>query len=119
MPGLLVHIGAILNCPHPVGAVTANTSGVPRVWVNKGAQPVLTVKDLHAVAGCTVQVAGNPHPCVSVRLDPATRVFVNGTPGVIGPPAAILTPAALCYSADQLPQGPPNSSPIQKNVVAT
>ena len=113
MPGLLVHIGAILNCPHPVGVVTANTTGVPRVWVNKGAQPVLTTKDLHAVAGCTVQVAGNPHPCVTVRLEPATRVFVNGTPG------AILTPAALCYSADQLPQGPPNSSPIQKKVVAT
>jgi hypothetical protein len=117
MPGFLVHIGAIINCTHPPGTVTVNTTGVPRVWVNKGAQQVLAIKDLHTVAGCMFQIpvgAGTkPQPCVTVRLEPATRVFVNGEP------AAILTPAAICYSAEQIPQGPPNSSPIQKQVVAT
>jgi hypothetical protein len=114
MPGLLVHVGAIINCFHPPGTVTANTTGPPRVLVNKGVQQVLTTKELHKVAGCPFQVPGTPklQPCVTVRLEPATRVFVNGEPAVI------LTPAAMCYSVEQIPQGPPNSSPIQTRVIA-
>jgi hypothetical protein len=113
MPGLLVHKGAITTCPHPAGVVNANPSAPPRVFVN-GVQPVLTIKDLHTVVGCLFQVPGPKlQPCVSVRLEPATRVLVSGAPAVI------LTPAAMCFSVEQAPQGPPNSSPIQKRVIAT
>ena len=116
MPGFLIHRGAIITCPHPGGVVNANPMGPPRVLVN-GVQPVLTTKDLHTVAGCPFQipfgVGTKPQPCVTVRLEPATRVLVNGSPAVI------LTPAAMCFSAEQAPQGPPNSSPIQKRVIAT
>lgn len=117
MPGFLVHIGAITNCTH-AGPVTANPSGTPRVFVN-AAQPVLTITDLHKVAGCPFQAPAptpsgtKPQPCVLVRVEPATRVFINGQP------AAILTPAAICQSIEQIPQGPPNSSAIQKRVIAT
>lgn len=120
MPGFLVHRDAIINCTH-AGTVTAPSPSPPRVFVNF-AQPVLTIKELHTVAGCPFQVPAptpsgtKPQPCITVRLEPATRVFVNGIP------AAILTPAAICQIAGQIPQIPPNapnSSPIQKRVVAT
>ena len=115
MPGFLVHVGAIINCPH-TGTVTAPPPSPPRVFVN-GVQAVLTIKELHAVAGCPFQipvgVGTKPQPCVTVRVEPATRVFVNGVP------AAILTPAAICQSAEQILQDQPNSSPIQKRVLAT
>jgi len=117
MPGLLVHTGAILTCPHALGAVTANPTSQPRVFVNL-VQPVLTISDIHKVAGCPFQIIVGPatklQPCVIVRLLPAARVFINGKP------AALYTPAtAICQSIEQIPQGPPNASPIQKRVLAT
>jgi hypothetical protein len=118
MPGVLVHVGAIINCSHPPGTVTANPTQPPRVFVNF-TQAVLTINDIHKVAGCPFQVPAptpsgtKPQPCVTVRVQPATRVFVNGAA------AAIFTPDTLCYSVEQIPQGPPNSSPIQKRAIAT
>ena len=115
MPGSLLHVGAIISCPH-TGTVTAPPPSPPRVFVN-GVQAVLTIKELYTVASCPFQIpvgaATKPQPCVTVRVESAARVFVNGVP------AAILTPAAICQSAEQFPQGPPNSSPIQKRVQAT
>lgn len=115
MPGLLIHQGALIQCPHQ-GAVTAPPPAPPRVFVN-GAQAVFSVKEIHTVAGCTFQVpvpAGTkPQPCVKVLLEAATRVFISGSPAVI------LTPTAICQSVEQIPQGPPNSSPIQTRVIAT
>jgi hypothetical protein len=117
MPGFLVHIGALTNCPH-AGAVTAPPPAPPRVFVNVG-QAVLTMANPLTVAGCPFQVPAptpsgtKPQPCVTVRVQPATRVFINGQP------AALLTPQTLCYSVEQLPQGPPNSAATQKRVIAT
>jgi hypothetical protein len=115
MPGLLVHVGAITNCLH-AGAVTASPSPSTRVFIN-GAQAVLTIADLHTVAGCPFQIpvglGTKPQPCVLVKLEAATKVLINGTP------VAILTPIAIGQSAEQIPQGPPNSSAIQKRVIAT
>jgi hypothetical protein len=101
----------LVTCPHQ-GAITVVPSS-PRVFVN-GAQAVLGALDIPMVAGCIFTLPGpKPSPCVTVKLETATRVLVNGQP------AAILTPLALCQSAEQAPQGPPNSSPIQKRVIAT
>lgn len=114
MPGPLVHVGALLTCPHQ-GAITVVPSG-PRVFVNS-TQAVLGALDIPTVAGCVFQIpvpgGTKPQPCVTVKLETATRVLVNGQP------AAILTPLAICQSAEQAPQGPPNSSPIQTRVIAT
>jgi len=115
MPGPLVHIGAITTCLHG-GAVAGSPPAPPRVFVNL-TQPVLTVANVLTVAGCLFQVPApsgtKPQPCVTIRVQPATRVLVNGQP------AAILTPATLGYSVEQIPQGPPNSAAIQKRVLAT
>ena len=115
MPGPLIHLGALVACPH-AGAVQPAVTTPARVFVN-GAQQVLALPDLHAVVGCPFQVPAGPttkpQPCVQVRLDTAQRVFVNGSP------ALILTPAAMCFSIEQIAQGPPNSSPVQQRVFAT
>lgn len=115
MPGLLIHQGALIQCPHQ-GVIAAPPPAPPRVFVN-GGQAVVSVKEIHTVAGCIFQVPAGPttkpQPCVKVLLESATRVLVNGFPAVI------LTPTALCQSVEQIPQGPPNSSPIQTRVIAT
>jgi hypothetical protein len=112
MPGLLVHLGGIITCPHQA-PVKPNPVAPPRVFVN-GVQPVYSMADLHTVIGCLFQVPGpKPQPCVLVSLQPSARVKIMGVP------AAMLTPLTLCKSVEQTPQGPPNSAPNQKRVVAT
>jgi hypothetical protein len=112
MPGLLIHKGALIACPH-FGSIQVVPPAPPRVFVNFS-QPVLSVANVPTVVGCSFTVPGpKPQPCVRVQVTPATRVFVGGRP------AAILTPQVLCLSAEQAPQGPPNSAAIQRRVIAT
>jgi hypothetical protein len=112
MPGLLLHVGAITNCVHQTGVVTATPLQPPRVFLN-GTLPALGAADPQVVAGCAFTVGSKPQPCVIVRTEVAARVKVNGQP------AAILTPLAMCYSVDQIAQGPPNALATQTRVVAT
>ncbi len=115
MPGLLLHVGAITTCVHQA-PVPPKPPATPRVFVN-GAMPVLSILDLMIPAGCPFTVpagpAPKPQPCVRVQVEPAARVMV------MGQPAAILTPTAMCFSVEQIPQGPPNSLATQKRVIAT
>jgi len=53
-----------------------------------------------------------PQPCVTVKMIPSTKVLVNNQP------VALLTPATLCQSVEQIPQGPPNAGAIQTRVLA-
>ena len=108
MPGPLLHVGALLTCTHsaPIASPTTNT----RVLVS--GRPVLTVADIVTVGGCPFMVGTKPQPCVLVKTFPSAKVLVNGQPAVI------LTPTTLCQSAEQIPQGPPNSSAIQTRAVA-
>jgi hypothetical protein len=115
MPGPLVHANAVIQCFH--GApVQVPPPTPPRVFVN-AVQAVFSVTQMHAVVGCPFQIptpgVPKPQPCVKVLIEPAKRVFVNGAP------ALILTPAAICQSAEQIPQGAPNASPTQIRVIAT
>jgi hypothetical protein len=82
------------------------------VFVN-GGQPVLSVADLHKVGGCLYTVGTKPQPCMMVKVEPAQRVRVNSVA------AALLTPTAVCLSAEQAPQGMPVSTPTQKRVIAS
>jgi hypothetical protein len=109
MPGPILHVGALITCPHQ-GAVASPPTNT-RVFV--GGSLALTALDIVTVAGCvfTVPVA-KPQPCVTVKMIPSTKVLINGQA------AAILTPATLCFSAEQIPQGPPNSSATQTRVIA-
>jgi hypothetical protein len=113
MPGLLLHVGGITNCFHVSGVVVANPKKPPRVFVNGGV-PVLSIDDLHSVGGCLYTLPGpKPQPCMTVKVEPAVRVRVNNVA------AALLTPAAVCLSAEKAPQGMPVSTPTQKRVIAT
>jgi hypothetical protein len=110
MPGPVLHVGAVLTCPH-VGQVTAISANA-RVLV--AAQPAVTVTDTFPIAGCPFNVSGKPQPCVRVQwLVPAARVKVMGQP--------VLTQLStgLCLSPEQAPQGPPIVMVVQPRVLAT
>jgi hypothetical protein len=99
MPGYLFHVGASALCPH--GGQVSTTSSNTRV--KAGGQLVATSADTSTIAGCPFTVPNKPQPCVKVQwLAPATRVKVGGQP------ALLQTSSALCQSAEQIPQGPPN-----------
>ena len=109
MPGPLLQVGALITCPHqaPIASPTTNT----RVFLS--GSPALTATDIVTVAGCPFTVPpSKPQPCLTVKLVPSTKVLINGQPAVM------LSPAMMCLSPEQAPQGPPNSSATQTRVVA-
>lgn len=79
MPGPLFHVGAVALCPHG-GSVTTISSDT-RVFVS--GMPVATLADQYLVAGCPLNIAGAPVPCLLVQwITTATRVLVNGVPPI-------------------------------------
>ena len=112
MPGFLLHVGAVVTCPHQGPATTPPTQ--PRVLVS--GQPVATSANAYLVAGCIFTLPGpKPSPCVRVQWSAlATRVFLNGAPALVVPGPG---PApGLCLSPEQAPQGPPMVSAVQTRV---
>ncbi|GAA1920875.1 hypothetical protein GCM10009716_31900 [Streptomyces sodiiphilus] len=107
MSGNLLHTGATVTCPH--GARATALPAQSRVLVN--GEPVASAADFYTVTGCPHTVGGTPRPCTTVRWTTGTgRVLVNGS-------AALLQgSAAQCYSASQVPQGPPAVSVVQQRV---
>jgi hypothetical protein len=111
MPGLLLHVGAQITCPHGGQATIASTN--QRVKV--GGMAVALVSDVTTVAACPFQVpigtGTKPQPCVKVQWTvPATRVKV------MGQFVLLQDSAGLCQSAEQIPQGPPTSAATQPRV---
>jgi hypothetical protein len=113
MPGPILHISAVITCPHaaPVSPVTTNA----RVLL--GGAPALVVTDTFPIAGCPFQVpigtGTKPQPCVRVQwTTPSARVLVNGQPVLLA------TSTGVCLSAEQIPQGPPMPGGVQPRVVA-
>jgi hypothetical protein len=77
---------------------------------------VATTANQYLVAGCPFTLPGpKPSPCVRVQWTaPAARVFVLGAPALTVPAPG---PApGLCFSPDQIPQGPPVVSAVQTRV---
>lgn len=118
MPGFMLNIGALNQCPH-----LAKVSTPPmqtRVLLN--GQPVALATNIITVAGCPFQIpvgAGTkPQPCVLVKwLMVSTRVTVMGQPLLLQPAPG--PGAAICQSVEQIPQGPPSLVGLQMKVVAT
>jgi len=109
MPGLVLHVGATVNCPHtaPAQTVSSNT----RVVVS--GTPVATIADQTTVTGCPFVVGTKPQPCVLVQWSvPSARVKVNGQPVLLS------TSPGLCKSAEQIPQGLAIVGATQTRVVA-
>ena len=108
MSGPLFHVGATAMCPHG-GQVTVVSSNT-RVFAS--AQAVSTIGDTYTIAGCPFTVPpGKPQPCVMVRWAPTPRVLVNGVPVVTQ------GSAGMCFSAEQIPQGPPSVIATQVRAV--
>jgi hypothetical protein len=64
------------------------------------AAPTLAGGDSCVIAGCSFNIAGAPHPCVSVQwVITATRVKRAGAM------ALNASSVGLCLAADQTPQG--------------
>ena len=99
MPGFLLHVKQLTQCPH--GAQITTTTTNSRVLMNGLA--VATMSDVSTVAGCPFTVPTNkPQPCVKVLWTaPSTHVFVNGQP------ALLVSSVAICQTVEQIPQGPP------------
>ena len=91
MPGLILHLGATVMCPH---AGTATPSApVPRVTVS--GQPVVAVTSPYVIAGCTfpAMTGGNSPPCVTAQFTtPATRVTAMGQPVLLNTSVATTVP---------------------------
>lgn len=115
MPGVLLHVGSVVQCPHATPVTTAPTQ--TRVLVM--GQPVATTANQFLVTGCPFTLPGpKPSPCVQVKwLQPATRILVSGMPPLLQTPPGPGTGAGLCLSPEQLPQGPPIVSAMQTRVI--
>ena len=107
----LLHVGAVILCPHAAPAAIVPSS--PRVLVS--GQPVAVLSDVTTVTGCVFTApGGKPQPCVTVRwIVPALRVRVAGQP------ALLQSSTGLCQSAEQIPQGAPNVAVVQPRVRGT
>jgi hypothetical protein len=95
MGGLLT-TASVMMCPHggTVSPISSNTR------VNAGGSPVLRSSDTFVIAGCPYNIAGAPHPCVSVQwmtTDLRSQVLSDST----------LSEASvgMCLAPDQSPQG--------------
>jgi hypothetical protein len=112
MPGFLLHVGAVTQCPHQGAGTTSPVQS--RVLVSS--QPVATAANQYLVAGCAFTVPGpKPQPCASIVWQSlATRVLVMGQPALVQ--ASPGSGLGICQSAEQIPQGPPLVSSIQLRV---
>ena len=98
MPSPILTTTSTLLCPHG-GSVILQTSNVDMVI--QGA-PALLLTDLHTVAGCPFFIGLKPSPCLTVRwFVGATQTNLHGTP------VLLQSSVGLCFSPEQLPQGPP------------
>jgi hypothetical protein len=118
MPGLLLHVNAVMQCTHMAKATIAPSQ--PRAVVS--GQPVATMASLIAVAGCPFQipfgVGTKPQPCVTVKWAmPSTRFLVGGQPAALLPAPG--PGPGVCQSPEQIPQGPPIVSAVQARVIGT
>jgi hypothetical protein len=79
MPGFLLHQGAVVMCVHAGTATPVAFS--PRVTVS--GQPIVTMANTYAVAGCTfpAMTGGTQPPCATAQwTTAAVRVTSMGQP---------------------------------------
>src|SRR5687767_7844537 len=124
MPGLLMHQLAKVSCPHGTGTVNIPPAPGPPVRAAVGVSPVAPSTTILTVIGCpfTVPTPGGPkpQPCVTVEwANVSARVRVNGTAILLQSTPPSSPAAAMCFSAEKIPQGPPIVQFVQTRVIAT
>lgn len=104
MPSPIATQAQVALCPHG-GSVQVAPQ---QVRVRLSGQVLLLQQDLGSVTGCPFQVPVGP----AVKAQPCVRVtFMTGALRVraSGKPVLLKSSPGLCQSAEQIPQGPPNS----------
>ncbi|HWB84005.1 MAG TPA: hypothetical protein VG675_07685 [Bryobacteraceae bacterium] len=109
MPQLLT-TSSTLMCPHggTVTIVTANSK------VRMGGDFAAMASDQFLIAGCTFNVAGGPHPCVTVQW-----VQTAQRSKVLQNPTLNTASTGLCVAADQAVQGAVQIVVTQQRVSGT
>jgi len=105
----ILNTASTIMCPHggTVNLFTSNT-----VTLVDGA-PVLLLTDEHIVSGCPFVVGTKPQPCVSLRwMVGASQSKVHGVP------VLLQNSVGICFSAEQIPQGPPVVVQVQQQGTA-
>ena len=99
MPGKeALTTASVLQCPHggSVQVVTSNSRAM-------AGAPIATAQDM-PISGCPFQIPAVvpiPSPCILARwVKPDMRVKLSGSPSLSK------TSTALCFSPQQVPQGP-------------
>jgi hypothetical protein len=116
MSGLLMHTGALVQCPHLAPATI--TPAQTQVMV--GGKPVATASAKFMVAGCVnpPPPATPSSPCVTIAWQlKSTRVKVGGQAVLLQPAPG--TGQGLCQNPAQVAQGPPTVSQIQQLVTGS
>jgi hypothetical protein len=122
MPGLLMHLNAVMQCTHAAKATILPSQA--RVLV--GGQPITTISTpatpIATVAGCPFQIpvpgGTKPQPCVTVKWTmPSTRFLVSGLPAALVPAPG--PGPGICQSVEQIPQGPPIVGTVQTRVIGS
>ncbi len=104
MASPILHVGAIVQCPHQIPAQMIAASARVKV----GGQPVLVVNDTFIIAGCPFSVSGKYQGCVKILwVAPATRVKAGGRFVVLQ------NSTGICQSADPIANGPPSVNVVQ------
>lgn len=107
-----------MTCTHLAPATIAPSQ--PRVVVS--GQPIATMVSTIGVVGCPFQVPAppgtKPQPCLTVKWgQPSVRFVVGGQPAALFP--TIGPGPAICLSAEQIPQGPPDIKAAQARVIGS
>ena len=112
MPGLLLHTGALVQCPHLAPAAITP----PQTKVLVSGQPVATATAKITVAGCPNPAPATPaSPCTTVVWQLlSTRVKVAGQAVLLQPAPG--TGQGLCQNPSQAPQGAPLVNQLQQLV---
>jgi hypothetical protein len=99
-----------LLCPHGGQVILSTANAVAQI---DGGFALLQT-DVHSVAGCPFFVGLKAQPCVLVRwIVGATLTKVNQTP------VLLQTSTGICFSAEQIPQGPPVVVQVQQRAKGT
>lgn len=90
MPGLLLHLGATVQCLH-VGQATPTVTNM-RVTVT--GQPTVTISSPYVIADCTLPSPPTANgPCLTAQfLTAATRITSQGQPLLLLDSQSICTP---------------------------
>jgi hypothetical protein len=86
MPGYLLHVGAVVVCPHSGQA----TPTVPNTRVTVNGMPTVTQAAPYTVAGCQ----GGPTCTNAQWVRGAARIFSNGMPLLLSDSQAACAPAS-------------------------